>query len=231
MENQTTAPQEQKNETAVKTVKKPQFKMDKRTTIIVLVAVAIIGIFLTCRSLFIAATVNGTPISRLSVIKELEKASGQQALDVLITQKLIETEVNKAGITVSQADVDAEIEMIEKQITAQGSTLKEALAQQNVAEDDFRTEILRQKKIEKLLADKLTVTDEEVTQYIGLSKTATPAGMSEDDFKNQIREQLKNQKFNKEAEKWITALKAQASISYYVDYGKPALEELPADAQ
>lgn len=231
MENQTPAPQEQKNETATKTAKKPPFKMDKRTTIIVLVAVAVIGIFLACKSLFIAATVNGTPISRLSVIKELEKASGQQALDVLITQKLIETEVNKAGIVVSQADVDAEIEMIEKQIMAQGSTLKEALAQQNVAEDDFRTEILRQKKIEKLLADKLTVTDEEVTQYISLSKAATPAGMSEDDFKNQIREQLKNQKFNKEAEKWITALKAQASISYYVDYGKPALEELPADAQ
>lgn len=229
MENQKMAAPEKEKDEITDGKSRRSFKMDKRTTLIALVVLATFGVLFACKSLFVAATVDGMPISRLSVIEELEKASGRQALDILITKKLIETEALKANVTVSESDIDAEIETIEKQIAAQGSTLDAALLQQGLGQEQFREQILLQKKMEKILADKLAVTDEEVAKYMSMSKATIPAGVSEDEFKNQIRAQLKNQKFSTEAEKWVTALKAEATIKYYVKYGAeaPAPEVAP----
>jgi foldase protein PrsA len=203
------------------------------TALLVILALAVVGAAFSFKDLFIAATVDGMPISRLSVIRELEKNSGQQALDIIITKKLIEAETAKAGISVSEADIEAEIKTIEDQVSKQGGTLEMALAQQGITEEQFREQLVLQKKLEKILADKIQVTDEEVNQYLAQSKTPVPAGTNEAEFKDQIRDQLKNQKFNVEADKWITSIKGGAAVRYYVDYGKPAPTpvELPSDSQ
>lgn len=214
--------------------KKYERKMSKRTIIFVVIVLAIIGVLFYFKGLFVAAIVNGTPISRLEVIRELENTSGRQALDALVVKRLINTEANKAGITVSQADVDTEIKTLEDRISKQGGTLDLVLAQQGITQDQFREQILLQKKLENILKDSLQVTDEEVDQYFTQNKMTPPAGSTDNDIKNQIREQLKNQKFSAEANKWVTEHKAQASIRYYVGYGapkpEPALVTPPADA-
>lgn len=234
MENQTTpAGQEPTNKISDIAKRFNFFKMNKLTTLFVIFALAVIGTLFYFKSLFIAATVNGVPISRLSVIGELEKNSGQQALDIIITKKLIEAEASKTGVTVSQEDIDAEIKTIEDQVSKQGGTLEMALAQQGMTEEQFQEQLILQKKLEKILADKIQITDEEVNQYVAQSKAPVPAGTSETEFKDQIRDQLKNQKFNVEADKWITDLKAKANIQYYVGYGKPAAAQIdvPSSSQ
>src|SRR6185437_15716292 len=50
------------------------------------------------RGLFVAAVVNGQPISRLEVVQQAEKQSGKQTLDTLVRDALIEQEANKEGI-------------------------------------------------------------------------------------------------------------------------------------
>jgi hypothetical protein len=87
-----------------------------------------------------------------------------------------------------------------------------------MTEADLREQLLLQKQLEKILGDKIEVTDEDVAQYMEQGEGAAPAGMSEAEFKDQIREQLKGQKFNIEAGKWVVAAKAEASISYYAGY-------------
>jgi parvulin-like peptidyl-prolyl isomerase len=203
------------------------FKMNRRTALFVVIILAIIGVVFYFKGLLIAATVNGTPISRLEVIRELENTSGRQALDALIVKQLINTEANKAGITVSQEDVDAEIKTLGDRITKQGGTLELVLAQQGITQDQFRAQILLQKKLEKILEDSVQITDEEVDQYFTQNKITPPAGSTDNDIKNQIRAQLKNQKFSAEAEKWVTEHKTQASIQYYVGYGVPESEPAP----
>lgn len=172
------------------------------------------------KGMFIAATVNGSPISRIAVIKSLEKSSGKQALSTLVTKKVIADEVRRRGITVSEEEVDMGLKYIADQVAAQGGgTLEEALAIQGVSMAEFRANQRTQIEVEKLLGDKIAVTDAEVEQYITEKKINIP----EDQLalaKSQIREQMKREKLNTEGQKLVDELKESANISYFVEYGE-----------
>ncbi|TSC96348.1 MAG: parvulin-like peptidyl-prolyl isomerase [Parcubacteria group bacterium Athens1014_10] len=184
----------------------------------IVVLVVLIGFFaFYYKRLFIAAMVNGTPISRFAVIKELESVSGKNALDALITQKLINDEVLKKGITVSNDEIDAEIKNVENQVEAQGMTLSQALAAQGLTQENFKKKIVIQKKLEKLLADQVQVTDDEVAKYIKDNKVEIPKGQ-EDSYKAQIKDQIEQQKMSEAANLLINSLRSQAKINYFTNY-------------
>ena len=207
------APQESKSYVNVK------FKKPKPLHIAIGVAVILIIVALFfAKGLFVAATVNGSPTSRLSVIAELEKQGGKQALEAIIDKKLIETELNKKGVSASKEEVDAEIEKIKTQVASQGGTLEAALAQQGLTEEKLREQITIQKKLEKLLADKVAVSEAEIDAYIKDSKATLPKDVKMEDFRKQISDQLKQQKFQQEAQKWVSDLTTNAKIKYYVNY-------------
>lgn len=198
-----------------------KFRKPKRLIIAVVVAILIIIVLSSLffvKGLFIAATVNGAPISRLSVIKDLEKQGGKQTLEAIITQRLIDAELTKQNISVTKEEVDEQIKKIEAQVLGQGGTLKDALAQQNMTEEKLREQITIQKKLEKLLADKVAVSDAEIDTYIKESKASPPKDVKIEDFRKQLGDQLKQQKFQKEAQKWVSDLKTNAKIQYYVNY-------------
>lgn len=196
-----------------------KFKKPKPLVIAIGVAVILIIVALIfAKGIFVAATVNGSPISRLSVIGELEKQGGKKVLETIIETKLIETELNKKEISVSKDDVDVEIENIKTQVASQGGTFETALAQQGLTEEKLREQITIQRKLEKLLADKVAVSEAEIDAYIKDSKATPPKDVKIEDFKKQISEQIKKQKFQSEAQKWVSDLTASAKIKYYVKY-------------
>ncbi len=196
-----------------------KFKKPKPLVIAIGVAgILILVALFFVKGIFVAATVNGSLISRLTVIKELEKQGGKQALEAIIDKKLIETELKKQNVSVTPAEIDEEIKKIEAQVASQGGTLEAALAQQGMTEEKLREQITIQKKLEKLLANKVAVTNAEVDTYIKDSKATPPKDVKMEDFRKQISEQLKQQKFQQEAQKWISDLTASAKIKYYVNY-------------
>lgn len=166
---------------------------------------------------FIVATVNGSPISRFSVISDLEKTSGKKALDAIITKKLLNDEANKKGIIVTNDEVTAEIQKIETQVKAQGGTLDAALSAQGMTRGEMEEQITLQKKLEKLLDDKLQVTDEEVAKILVASKVTVPKG-EEEKYKEQAKAQIRVQKLNAAAGAFIEELKTKVSIKYFVNY-------------
>jgi len=184
-----------------------------------IIAIVIVVGFLAYyyRGVFIAATVNGSTISRLAVIKELESVSGKNALDSLITQKLINDEAIVKGVSVTDEEVDTEIKKVESQVTAQGMTLDEALKAQNMTLNILKKQIINQKKLEKILADKLQVTDEEVAQYIVTNEIKIPKG-EEVTYNEQIKDQIKQENFSTAASELVASLKAQAKINYIANY-------------
>jgi len=194
-----------------------KIKISIKTAIIIVVIIALGVLAYIYKGLFIAATVNGSPISRLAIIQELEKASGKNLLDSLIIEKLVQNEANAKKITVSNDEINGEIKKIEDRVVAQGSTLNAALAAQGMTMEDLKKQIILQKEVEKLVADKINVTDEEVTQYIKDNAISIPEGQ-EATTTAQIKDELRNQKLNKEAAALITTLKSQAKIRYFVNY-------------
>ncbi len=196
--------------------KKPRV-VSIRIAIIIAVVIVVCALAYVYKGLFIAAMVDGSPISRFTIIKELEKASGKAVLDSLITQKLIENEAAKKGISISDEEINAEIKNIEAQVSGQGNTLDKALAAQGMNRDDLKKRIVIQKTVEKLLADKGSVTDGEVEQYIKNNEVTIPEG-KEAEYKNQIKEQLRGEKLNQEAGTLVETLKSAAKINYFKNY-------------
>ncbi len=199
-----------------KTATFTKFK-SKKVLLTSIIVVAVVAALFFSKGIFVAAVVNGSPVSRLSVILELEKQGGKNTLESLITEKLIENEAKKKGVTVTNDEVSQEVKNIETSITQQGSTLNDVLLQRGMTMENLQKQIEIQKKIEKLLVDKIQVTDEEVTKFIEDNKTTLPTG-NESETKAQVTLQLKNQKLDQEVQAWIAGLKAEAKISYFVNY-------------
>ncbi len=170
-----------------------------------------------CKGFFVAATVDGYPIGRFAVISETEKQAGKTALENLITKKIVESEIARQGIKVSDDEVNAEVTRIENMIKAQGGTLDQALSSQGITRADLLSQIALQKKVEKLVTVKPTVTDSEVKEYISSNKITIPSG-KEDSYRSEIKSQMEQQKMNESITALVTSLKAKASIRYFVNY-------------
>lgn len=191
--------------------------INKKTAIILAVLIVVGAVGFTYKGLLVAATVNGSPVSRLALIAQLESESGKAALNAIITQKLIDDEAQKKSISVSDEAVNEEIKKIEVQLQAQGETLAGALESQNLTEVELRKQLASRKKLEQLLADKTQVSDEEIKKFITDNKVTIPKGQ-EAEYNDQIKAQIKQQKFSEAAASFIDSLKAQAKINYYVNY-------------
>lgn len=198
--------------TAVKIQRKPMLMYGA----VALVVVLILGALLYSQGLIVAAKVNGESISRLSVLSELEDQAGAAVLDSLISDILIEQVATEAGVTVTDSEVATEIAAIESQISGQGGTLEDVLAQQGLTRESLMKQIRTQKMLEMLLASDITVTEEEVNAFIE-ANGPLPEGQ-EETLRPQIEEQIKSQKFSTAAQSYITGLRTQANIQYFVDY-------------
>jgi foldase protein PrsA len=196
---------------------KKKFRIDLKTSIIISCFIVLGALLFAFKGLFIAAMVNGSPISRFEVISKLETASGKNTLDNIIIEKLINFEAKKQNINVSKDEINTEIGNIEKQVASQGGTLEQALASQNMTMDDLKNQVVVEKELEGLLADKIQVTDNDVKNYIKDNKITIPAGQ-EATYNDQITQQLKQQKLSAVANDYITSLKSKASINYFVSY-------------
>lgn len=192
-------------------------KINAKTAVIIGAVIAVFVVLFLAKGLFVAASVDGSPISRLSVVQELEKRGGKSTLDALITEKLIRNEAKKQNVIVTDAELAEEMKKIEAQVAAQGGTLAEALAEQGMTESSLKEQVRVQQLMQKLLADSIVVSDEEVQKYITDNKIVIPKG-EETKTKEQITGQLKDQKLQQEAQVFITNLRNDAKIKYYVNY-------------
>lgn len=183
---------------------------------LLLLVAAVLGYF--GRPLLFVATVNGQPITRWELIRVLEKQGGAQTLDNLVAKALIFQEARKKGVTVSQQEVDSEVARIEGLVSQQGTSLDEALAQQGQGRDELIEQIKVQKAVEKLLADKLVVSDEDVKKYYDENKDFYGKDAKYEDVSAQIKNQLSSEKLSSSYQSWIAELKKAAKVNYFVNY-------------
>jgi parvulin-like peptidyl-prolyl isomerase len=183
---------------------------------LLIIVLAVAAFYL--KGLFVAALVNGEPITRIQVISELEKQGGKQSLASLVNQALILQEAKKKNIQVSQSEIEASLKQIEDSLKGQGQNLDTALAAQGMTKQDLQEQLKLRNIVEKLLADKIKVTDKEITDYIEKNKDTFPTAMKEDEVKKSVGEQLKQQKMSSVSSAWLQELNKNAKINYFVSY-------------
>ncbi len=203
----------------VHTKKSDVIKINKRTATILAGIVLLGGLVYAGMYCLVAATVNGIPITRYAVMHGLERANGKVFLESLISEQLINNAARAMGVAVSDADIALELTKIEAGLAAQGANMDELLAAQGMTRDALKKQMVIRKKVELLLADKVTVTEAEVDKYITDSKIVVEAG-KEQETRTAIMEQLKGQKLQKEAGSFVEGLRTSANVRYFGFYEK-----------
>ena len=193
-------------------------KIRKSYIILIVIMFALGALLYYGRGLFVAAVVNGQPISRVAIVKETEKQAGKQALDNIVRNTLIEQEARKKGVTVSQKEIDDEIKKVEATLSKQGQKLSDVLVMQNMTKEDLQKLIRLDKLVGKIVGKDIKVTDKEISDYLEKNKEMLPKDQTEEQLKKTVSEQLKQQKLNEKVQAWLTELKSKAKILYFVQY-------------
>ncbi len=193
----------------------------KDETIALAIFVLIVIALFYFKSLFVAASVNGIPISRFSVINQLEKTAGKQTLDALVNKELILQEAKRRKVNISNQEIDQRIKQVDKSIKQQGGNLEQVLKTQGLSQEDFRDQVEVQLVAEKLFANKIIVSDKEIDQFIEQNKASLPQ-VSQAGETTQLRKTIKQQifqnKLGQKVQELIANLKRSAKIDYFVSY-------------
>lgn len=134
-----------------------------------LIVVLIVQPFSKDDSKTAVASVNGTDITKAQLYDKLIEAGGKTTLENLITTTLVDQEAKKANVTVTDADINQEIEDLTKQFGGEDA-LNNALQQSSMTIEDLKKQMPLQVKIRKLVEPKVTVTDEEISEYFDENK-------------------------------------------------------------
>lgn len=186
-------------------------KKQKGVLAILAVIVILASLAYYFKGQFIAAMVNGRPIWRWTLVRELEKQAGGQILDSLITKTLILQEAKKQKITISNAEIDQEIKEIEEKMTAQGQNLDQVLGLQGMTREGLEEQIQISQIAEKIVGQDVEVTEEEVDNYLEENKDYLPENIS----REEIKEQLGQQKIGEKFQTWVQSLRDGAEINTF----------------
>lgn len=189
----------------------------KKSFIFGIAAVVILLFLYIFKALFVAAIVNGQPISRISIVRNLERRGGKEALDSLINQALIFQEAKRENISVADEEVEGMISEIEAGLENQGG-LDQALLLEGMTREGLVKQIQMQKLVEKMLADRIIVTEADVSEYIDTNSEILPEGASAEEISKTVKNQLQQQKLTSEIQIWLADLRKKAKINYFVEY-------------
>lgn len=116
------------------------------------------------------AEIGDEKITEAELNKMLQKQHGTTMLDTLISYKIVELEAEKAGIEVTDEEVDAEYKLYSEQYGGEDG-MKTMLEEYNMTEDDVREDIRIYLLTLKLLETQVEVTDDEILAFFEENKS------------------------------------------------------------
>ncbi len=191
---------------------------NRRSLILAGIIVALAIVIYFGKSLLIAATVNGQPVSRISIIKDLEKQSGKAALDAVVTRLLVMQEAKKKNVEVTSKEIDGEIAKIRKQFSDQGQNLDALLSTQGLTQEKFKEEVKIQLLVTKILGNQAKVTDKEFSDFMSKNADLIKDEKDQNAAKTNLRAQMEQQKLAQKYQEWMTTIKKNAKITTFVNY-------------
>lgn len=182
-----------------------------RRYIIIIVLVILALLAFRFKNLFIVATVNGKPITRLAFEKELNSKFGEQTLENMISEQIILSEAKNKGVTVEKADVDNKVKEIEERLKGQ-IALDDALKAQGLTKESFEKQLEVQLIIDKMFDKEATISDKEIDEYLSQNQEALASSTDPAKLREDIYQTLKQQKVGDLFDKWFTEAKQKANI-------------------
>lgn len=158
----------------------------------------------------VVAIVDGTPIFSWQLTSVLRARYGQQTLEGMIGEALIEKEAKKSGIVVSPDDLKVKQDEILSSLGTQVN-LSDFLKFQGMSESDFHKQLSVQLTVERLLTKDLTITEKDIDNYIATNQAllvATEASKLREEAKKAIVGNTVSEKI----QSWFLELRQNAKI-------------------
>ncbi|MFH1244348.1 MAG: SurA N-terminal domain-containing protein [bacterium] len=162
----------------------------------------------------VPSIVNNKLVTRFALWSRLEKTYGTQTLDDLVNEKILDGAIAKAGIKVEQKKIDDQIANLETQFKDAGG-LDEALKQRGLTRSDLDKQVKTQLEVEELLADKITISDEEIQQNFSDNEKTLYADKKIEEVKATIITSLKETKLRDAFLSWFAEVKKTAKVKSF----------------
>ncbi len=188
------------------------FRSSKKFYIILIIA-ALLLLVVFKKGWFIAAMVNGSPITNLELQLKLNQQFRSKTLDQLVTEKIILNEARKNNAIPAETEIDGKIKEIETQV---GGTqaLDSLLSQQGQTRSSIKDSLKIQLAMTKLYEKEATISAEEVANFIEQNKSQLTATDSASQQK-EVYDILKNQKLSQIFSQKFQDLKTKAKIQIF----------------
>ena len=201
--------------------KKKHFK--SKILPVIIIFLAVLYFF---KGQFVIALVNGKPIFRQTLIKELEKQAGKKALEAIITKTLIAQKAKTENVQITEEEVNQEVQKIEENLKAQGQDLNQLLKQQGMTQENLKEELKIQKIVEKIATKDIQITEDEIASFIAERKDFYPPDQDPEELNEEVKKQLMEQKTGEAVQAWIAMLQKEANINYWSKFYKaPSLDQ------
>jgi foldase protein PrsA len=153
---------------------KKKKKMSKKmiagiTASVILVAGIAGGAYAYVKSQTVAS-VDGERITKKELYDTLVGVYGESAVDNLVTKVVIDKEADKRNVKVKDSEIDAEVATYEESYGGEEG-LKSALEASGLTLADLKEDIETNIKIEKLMAEDIEITEDEVESYYKENKS------------------------------------------------------------
>jgi len=205
----------QNNELKTVTNKSQTPQIKPYYVVIGVIIVALLSLLYYFKSFFIVAIVNGQPIWRSTLNNQMAKQYGQQMLDTLITETLIEQQAKNKGIMIDDDKVASETAKIEESVASQGQTLDQILILQGMTRVDLKKQLRLNLMVEQLAGSDASASAEEVTNYIKDNSTTLPKDLTGNKLTEYVANLLASQKRSQIIQSWLVNLKQGAKIQTF----------------
>lgn len=177
---------------------------------IVVVALVAAGFYLQNEQ--IVAQVNGEPITVDEYMIAAEAQTRGQVLDALINEKLIDQAAAEQGIQIDPTEIDAEINNIQSQLSAQGQDFQQVLAAQGLTEEGLRQAITRQLTLERMAGISQEASAGAIDAFLEENADTLPDDLSEEELRDLASEQILQQESQSAIQQFLQQLRTNAEI-------------------
>ncbi len=117
----------------------------------------------------IVATVNDANITKNDLYEFMVKQNGEQALEFLISRKIVNLEAEKANVEVTEEDLNKEIERLAESYGGE-EAFNQALQSYGFTIDDIKEDIVMNIKIRKIMEPQITIDEAEMIKFFEENK-------------------------------------------------------------
>lgn len=188
------------------------YRSSKKNYLILIIA-GLVLLAMYNKSWFVAAMVNGTPVTNLELQMKLNEQFRTQTLNQLINEKIILDEARKNNAIPAETEIDKKMADLEASVGGKDA-LTSLLTQQGQTLSALRNQVRVQLAISKLYDKEASVSAEEATQFLEQNKDQLKATDSAGQQK-EAYDSLKNQKLSQIFSQKFQDLRTKAKIQIF----------------